>query len=66
MDLEGAIYMPAANLTFPMLASVTFSNYGIYVASDITFAGALGIFIDYAKAASSGGVSPIRGVSLVE
>jgi hypothetical protein len=66
LDLEGAIYMPAANLTFPTLATVTFSNYGIYVASDISFTGALGIFVDYAQAASSGGVSPIRGVSLVE
>jgi hypothetical protein len=66
LDLEGALYMPASTLNFQNLGTVTFSNYGIYVANKIQFNGALGLFIDYAKAASSGSVSPIKGVSLVE
>jgi hypothetical protein len=66
LDLEGAVYMPAANLTFPILLSGTFSNYGIYVANTMHFNGVLGLFVDYAQASGQGGVSPIKGVSLVQ
>jgi Flp pilus assembly protein TadG len=66
LDIEGAVYVPAGKLVYPTTVAATFSNYAIYVAKNIEFQGFLGALVDYAKAASSGGVSPIKGVALVE
>ena len=66
MDLEGAMYVPAAKITFPAFISATISHYGIYVAKNIELQGVIGALIDYANAPGTGGTSPIKTTVLAE
>jgi Flp pilus assembly protein TadG len=67
LDLEGAIYVPDGNLTFPAVIQVTtLQNNTILVANTIQWSGFLGLFQDYDKATGSGGISPIKTVVLTE
>jgi hypothetical protein len=67
IHLEGVVYLPVANLSFPSVISGVYSHYAIYVANTFTFQAALSVFQDYANAPSNGsGKSPIETVVLVE